>query len=139
MKVTLSTKELQFAALFEEETDVAVKDCLVEDDHAVVLVPAGEIAQAIGAGGKRVQGVEQQVGKSIKVVENADSAANFVANALAPAAVYNVTISEGEERIAYAEVADDDRGAAIGSDGTNIEAARELAERHHDIDEIKLT
>jgi N utilization substance protein A len=62
-----------------------------------------------------------------------------VANTLAPAAVYNVTISENDDRLAYVEVAEEDRGAAIGADGRNIDAARRLAARHHDIDDIELT
>ena len=40
--------------------------------------------------------------------------------------------------VAYAEVDDDDRGVAIGTDGRNIELARRLARRHFDVDEIEL-
>jgi N utilization substance protein A len=53
--------------------------------------------------------------------------------------VYNVTISENGDTVAYAEVEQADRGAAIGTDGRNIETARELAARHFDIDGIELT
>lgn len=62
-----------------------------------------------------------------------------MANALSPAAVYNVTVSENDTTVAYAEVAHEDKGVAIGADGTNIETAKELAARHFDIDDIQLT
>ena len=76
---------------------------------------------------------------SVKLVEDAPTPEDFVANALAPAAVYNVTISENDDRLAYVEVPEADRGAAIGTDGKNIEIARELARRHYDVEDIQLT
>jgi len=36
-------------------------------------------------------------------------------------------------------VPQEDHGAAIGRDGRNIDAARQLAKRHFDIDGIELT
>jgi N utilization substance protein A len=141
MTVRLSDEALQLVALFEETTDATVRDCVIDEefDRVIFLVKPGEMGQAIGAGGEYVSAVEDEIGKPIKLVEDADTAADFVANALAPAAVYNVTISENGDRLAYVEVAQEDRGVAIGSDGRNIEAARALAERHCDIDGIELT
>ncbi len=140
MRVTLSGEELRLVGLFEAETETTVRDCLIEDDQIVFVIAAGEMGQAIGAGGDHVKRVEQKLGKPVRLVEDATRAEDFVANALAPAAVYNVTISEGEETtVAYAEVADDDRGAAIGKGGQNIETARRLVKRHFEIDEIELT
>jgi len=141
MTVTLSDEARQLAALFETETEATVKDCLVDEefDRVIILIKAGEMGQAIGAGGEHVSRVEERIGKSIKLVEDAPTVEGFVASSLAPAAVYNVTISENDDRLAYVEVPEEDRGAAIGADGRNIEAARELAARHYDIDDIELT
>jgi N utilization substance protein A len=141
MTVRLSDEARRLLAMFEDETEATVRDCLVDDDHdrVIFLVKAGEMGKAIGAGGERVQRVENRLGREVKLVEDARTAENFVANALAPAAVYNVTISENDDTVAYAEVAQEDRGAAIGTDGKNIDAARTLAARHHDIDGIELT
>jgi N utilization substance protein A len=138
MRVTLSGEALRIAGLVEEETDVTVRDCLVEDERVVVLVAAGEMAAAIGPDGEHVERIERRLGTQVTLVEDADRPGAFVANALAPAAVYNVTISEGEDTIAYAEVDENDRGVAIGTGGQNIETARNLAKRHHDIDDIEL-
>ncbi|WP_276270650.1 NusA-like transcription termination signal-binding factor [Haloarcula litorea] len=141
MAIELSDEERQLVALFEDEAGVTVRDCVVDESHdqVVYLIKRGEIADAIGPGGQTVAAVEERLGRDVKLVEDADTAENFVANALAPAAVYNVTVSENDDTVAYVEVAQEDRGAAIGREGRNIDAARALAERHHDIDGIELT
>ncbi|SFF83139.1 N utilization substance protein A [Halopelagius inordinatus] len=139
MKVTLSDAERRYIALFEDETGAAARDCLTFDDRVVILVAAGEMGQAIGPGGQNVEAVEEKIGRSVELVEDADTSEAFVASALAPAAVRHVTISNQDDRVAYVEVADEDRGVAIGKGGQNIETARTLARRHYDIDDIQLT
>ena len=141
MTITLSDEARQLAALFEEQTEATVRDCVVDDDNdrVILLIKTGEMGKAIGSGGEHVRSVETEIGRSIKLVEDADRPEDFIANALAPAAVYNVTISENDDRLAYVEVPEEDRGAAIGADGRNIDAARTLAGRHYDIDDIELT
>ncbi|MFQ3294902.1 MAG: N utilization substance protein A [Halobacteriales archaeon] len=138
---TLSDEERRYLALFEEVTGATGRDCVVtEDGRVLVVVKAGEMGQAIGPGGENVHDLEERIGVDVKLVEEAETPANFVANALSPAAVYNVTISETDDgTVAYAEVAEADRGVAIGADGRNIEDARHLASRHFDLQDIQLT
>ena len=141
MRVTLSDEARRLVALFEDETDVAARDCLVDEEfgRVVFVVPAGEMGKAIGPDGQHVKRIERRLDRDVELVEGADRAEAFVANALAPAAVYNVTVSDSGDRIAYAEVDSADRGVAIGTDGRTIQRARELARRHFDIDDVQLT
>ncbi|AZQ13421.1 MULTISPECIES: NusA-like transcription termination signal-binding factor [Halorubrum] len=139
MRVELSDEARRYIGRFDELTGVAPKDCLVEGDRLVFLVPAGEMAAAIGQAGETVKEAERRLDKSVELVEDADTPEAFVASALSPAAVNAVTVSEQNDRVAYVEVSEPDRGVAIGADGTNIETARTLARRHHDIDDIQLT
>jgi N utilization substance protein A len=138
--VTLTDEARRHIAVLDAETDVAATDCIVDEeyDRVVFVVPPGTMGQAIGPGGEHVQRLEEKLGRAVEIVEGADTAAAFVANALAPAAVYNVTISENDTTVAYAEVDREDRGVAIGADGRNIELARRLAGRHFGVDEIEL-
>ena len=141
MTVTLSDRQRRYIALFEDEVGVTIRDCVVDEDHdrIIFVVKAGDMGDAIGPGGRNVERIEDKLDRPVELIEHADTAADFVANALAPAAVYNVTISENDDRIAYAEVDHDDTGVAIGKGGRNIEAARLMAERHFDVDDIQLT
>jgi N utilization substance protein A len=140
MRVTLSDEALRYITRFEEETGATARDCLLFEDRVVILVSAGEMGAAIGPGGAHVQAVEEAVGRTVDLVEDADTPTAFVESALAPAAVRHVTLSEqGGDRVAYVEIPEGDRGVAIGTEGQNIETARTLARRHHDIDDIQLT
>ena len=139
MARTLTDRARRYLAAFEEETGATGVDCVVLEDRLLIVVATGEMGEAIGPGGRRIERFERSVGTDVTLIENAPTAADFVANALAPAAVYNVTISENDDRVAYVEVADEDRGVAIGAGGRNIDAARRLADRHFDVDDVQLT
>lgn len=139
MDVTLDDEARRYLALFEDVTGVPGRDCLRLEDRLLVVVARGNIAEAIGRDGETVKRFEERVDMPVRLVEYADEPADFVANALAPAAVYNVTLSENDGTVAYVEVADEDRGVAIGADGRTIEAARRLAARHFDVDDVQLT
>ncbi|HET7324545.1 MAG TPA: NusA-like transcription termination signal-binding factor [Halococcus sp.] len=138
MRVTLSDDARQHIALFEDVTGASAVDCLINDERVCFLVASGEMSDAIGPDGYAVEQVEERLGRRVSLVENADTPERFVANALAPAVVHNVTISENHSMVAYAEVERADTGVAIGNDGRNIETARTLAKRHFDIDDIEL-
>ncbi len=139
MTVTLSDEARRFIGLFDEETGIVPTDCLIETDRLVFLIPAGEMADAIGPDGRTVKRIERKLGRQIELVEDAATPEAFVENALAPAVVRGVTISEQGDRVAYAEVVDADRGVAIGTDGAHIKTARKLARRQFEIDDIQLT
>jgi N utilization substance protein A len=141
MTVRLSDEARRYIAAFEDVTDATAVDCVVDDDEdrVIFVVAAGDMGTAIGPGGSQVEELEDALGRDVVLVEDAPTPEGFVANALSPAAVYNVTISENDTTVAYAEVAHDDKGVAIGTGGKNIQAAKTLAERHFDIDDIQLT
>ncbi|NGM68415.1 NusA-like transcription termination signal-binding factor [Natronolimnobius sp. AArcel1] len=166
MGVTLDDEARQYLAAFEDATGVSGTDCIVQstvtetdtdtddtepeaeqnamttasetDDQLIVVVSSGDMGEAIGPGGRTVTRFEDRVGVPVRLVEDAADPETFVANTLAPAAVYNVTISENDDTVAYVEVADEDRGVAIGSNGRTIEAARRLAKRHFGVDDVQL-
>ena len=140
MRVEISDEARRYIGAFDDLVGVAPLDCLVEEDgdRLVFLLPTGEMGEAIGPGGRTVDRVESELGADVELVENAARPDAFVANALAPAAVRGVTVSEQGDTVAYVEVVEADRGVAIGTDGRNIEAARTLARRHFDVDDVQL-
>lgn len=141
MAITLSDTERQYIGLFESVTGAIAVDCVVDadEDRVLFVVATGEMDVAIGPNGRTVKRLQDRIGKAVELVEDADSAEAFVANALAPAAVYGVEIEEeGDDVIAVADVDEADKGAAIGSNGRNVAGARLLADRHFGVTEIRI-
>lgn len=124
---------------FEAETGVTATDCVIDDafDRIIVLVDPDDMAAAIGPGGATVRAAESTLGRNIKVVQSAETPEELLANALSPAAVYDVTVeTRGEDRVAVVDVDEYDRGVAIGTDGESVAVAKILAERYFDIDDV---
>ncbi|MFW6449016.1 MAG: NusA-like transcription termination signal-binding factor [Halobacteriota archaeon] len=133
----LDAEALRLLRTFESVTGVEALDCVVDEAHDRVafVVPSGQLAAAIGPNGRTVEALEDRLGRDVHLVEMADRPEDFVANSLRPAAVYGVAI---EDDRAVVEVAEADRGAAIGADGRHIELARTLAARHLDLEDVQL-
>jgi len=140
MSVRLTEEEMRYISLFERMTEAVVRDCVERDETVVFVVESGEMGKAIGKGGANIDRVRRSVGKEVEVVEFSEDEADFVANAFQPAAIESVEVSEDDSgKVAYVEVAESDKGLAIGKDGENIETAKQLAQRHYEFDDIVLS
>ena len=135
MGITLSDEAMRVVQAFEDLSGVAARDCVVRADRVLLVVAPEDMGLAIGRDGETVRAFEDRMGTAVRVVADADWPEDFVANALAPAAVYDVEIEDG---VATVSVAPEDRGVAIGEGGSRIEDATVLAARHTGVEEIRL-
>jgi N utilization substance protein A len=138
--VKLSTNEIRYIALFESMTGAMVKDCLVDDENGKLtfLVKKGDMGLAIGKRGSTVAKVQKTVDKGVEVIEHSDDPVEFITNLMAPAKIRSIRILQKEngEKIATLETDSKNKRAAIGKAGQNIEKARLLAKRQHNINNI---
>ena len=140
MSVRLTEEEMRYMSLFERMTESVVRDCVEREDTVIFVVESGGMGKAIGKGGANIDRVRRSINKNVEVVEYSDNEAEFVANAFQPAAIEDVEVSEEDDsKVAYVEVDESDKGLAIGKDGENIEAAKYLAQRHYEFDDIVLS
>jgi transcription termination/antitermination protein NusA len=84
------------------------------------------VGSCVGIRGVRIQNIVNELqGEKIDVIEWAPDQAGFVANALSPARVLNVTLNE-EEKTARVLVPSDQMSLAIGKEGQNARLAHKL-------------
>ncbi len=84
------------------------------------------VGSLVGQKGTRVQTVINELnGEKIDIIEWNEDAAKFIANALAPAKVLNVELSQ-KKREAIAIVPEDQLSLAIGRQGQNVRLAAKL-------------
>jgi len=104
-------------------------------------VKEGSIGMAIGKRGKNIHLLEKMTGKKHEVIEHSDNPTQFIKNALKPAKVDEVRITERMDgkTIAVISVNPKDKGVAIGKNGRNAERIRFLAKRYFQIQNVSIT
>ena len=141
--IKFTSREMRFIALFQSITGATVKDCIVDSDlnRIIFVVKEGSIGMAIGKRGKNIHLLEKMTGKKHEVIEHSDNPAQFIKNALKPAKVDEVRITERMDgkTIAVISVNPKDKGVAIGKNGRNAERIRFLAKRYFQIQNVSIT
>jgi N utilization substance protein A len=141
--IKLTGTEMRYIALFESITSASVKDCIIDEEQGRVLyvVAEGQIGVAIGRGGRNIHTLERMTGKKQEIIEYSESPAQFIKNALKPATVGEVRITERSDgkSIAVVSVSPRDKGVAIGKNGRNAERLRFLAKRYFQIQNVSIT
>lgn len=141
--IKFTSREMRYIALFQSITGATVKDCIVDNDlnRIIFVVKEGSIGMAIGKKGKNIHILEKMTGKKHEVIEHSDNPAQFIKNALKPAKVDEVRITERMDgkTIAVISVSPRDKGVAIGKNGRNAERIRFLAKRYFQIQNVSIT
>ncbi|WP_178647833.1 NusA-like transcription termination signal-binding factor [uncultured Methanobrevibacter sp.] len=142
MSIKFSANEIRFIALFENMTGAMVKDCIIDDENSKVtfVVKNGNMGLAIGKGGNTVSKVKRAVGRGVEIIELSDDSDEFIRNLLSPAELESVKITKNKkgEKIAIVTTDNTNKRIAIGKSGINIERAKLLADRQHEISNIIL-
>jgi len=81
MTITFTTETLRLLTLFENVTNVPVKDCFVDNGTVYFIVEEGKIGLAIGKGGTSIKKAEKVIGKKVKVFEYIPLLENETVNA----------------------------------------------------------
>ena len=142
MSIKFSANEIRYIALFESMTGAMVKDCIIDNDNGKVtfVVKNGDMGLAIGKGGSTVSKVQRAVDKGVEIIELSEDPAQFIKNLLSPAELQSVKVSKKQsgEIIAVVSTDNTNKRIAIGKNGINIERAKFLAKRQHNISNIIL-
>ena len=141
--IRLTSKEMRYIALFESITSATVKDCIVDEEQnrIIFIIKEGDSGVAIGKGGKNIHLLERMTGKKHEIIEHSANPQQFIKNALKPAYVNEIRITERPDgkSIAVVVVNPRDKGVAIGKNGRNAERIRFLAKRYFDIQNVSIT
>ena len=130
MDLKFDTSTMQYITLFENLTKARVKDCLGLEEKIVFIVNKGQLGLAIGKNSVNLKKLKFVLKKNIDIIEYSDDVVVFIKNIFHNYKVINVVI---ENNNATVIVEPKDKGKAIGKNGRNLRAAREIAHRHYGI------
>lgn len=122
-------------------TQLHVIDCVEEPDRLVFVVEKGHLGMALGKDAQNLQRLKELFKKDVKFIEFDPEKPAFVQNVFKPFKVTKVDVEQkrgGGPLVATVTLDEAQKGKAIGKGGKNVNLARLLAKRHHDIDEVKV-
>lgn len=140
--IKFTNREMSHIALFESITGATARDCIIDDDfnRIIFVIKEGDVGAAIGRRGKNIFLLEKMTGKKHEVIEFSEDPAQFIKNALKPARVREIRVSERPDgkTMAVVSVEPRDKGIAIGRNGKNAERIRFLAKRYFQISNVSI-
>jgi N utilization substance protein A len=123
--------EMEVPEIYDET--VVIKSAVREPgDRAKIAVTSNEkdvdpVGACVGMKGSRVQAIIKELrGEKIDIIEWSDEPSVFAANALSPAKVSQVRITDIDNRLMEVIVGEDQLSLAIGKKGQNVRLAARL-------------
>ncbi|MHB8632681.1 MAG: hypothetical protein ACYDBQ_01760 [Thermoplasmatota archaeon] len=154
--LSLSMEAIGLMTEAERRLRARIRDAIDEGERIVFITEKGHLGQALGKEAKNLAMMRELLKKDVKFVEWDDDKQVFIRNLFKPFDVASIRMEvqaigpppnadgspgEGETKVkvrAIVEVEAKDKGKAIGKAGRNIASIRNIAKRHHQIDEVQV-
>ncbi|MBN1801522.1 MAG: NusA-like transcription termination signal-binding factor [Candidatus Lokiarchaeota archaeon] len=150
--IKIDRKSMELISLFNNISGAIVKDCLIfetpenydneKSEVIIFLVKKDDIGKAIGKSGEHVKDLMTKLQKKIDVIPFSSDISTFIQFILntskSAVKVQNIEIKENknDKRTVVISVRPQDRGKAIGKDGSMIRKIKTLVLRHYDVDNV---
>ena len=146
--IKLDRQSMELISLFNNISGAIIKDCFIfqspenNSEIIVFLVKKEDVGKAIGKAGEHVKDLMAKLQKKIDVIpwsENLEQFIQFILNTTKNSIqVQNIEIkaSRNEKKTVIISVRPQDRGKAIGKEGSMIRKIKELVLRHFNVDNV---
>ncbi|MHA1526304.1 MAG: NusA-like transcription termination signal-binding factor [Promethearchaeota archaeon] len=146
--IKIDRESMELISLFNNISGAIIKDCLVfkspENTSEVIifLVKKQDVGKAIGKAGEHVKDLMAKLQKKIDVIpfsDDIDEFIQFILNTTKNSIkVQSIEVKESKigKKTVIISVRPQDRGKAIGKDGSMIKKIKELVIRHFEVNNV---
>jgi N utilization substance protein A len=134
MSIVFDTETIKIINLFETITQVGVKDCIIMDDRIYFLAEEGG-CKKIRENGQVLRNLEKMLNKKILIFEYSKDVLTFLKNAVRGIKEMKIR-NEKEKTVVEISVETLLKSLAIGKDGKNIKALRQILKRNYNVDNL---
>lgn len=147
-RIKIDRPSMELISLFNNISGAIIKDCLIfespenQSEIIIFLVKKEDVGKAIGKAGEHVKDLMAKLQKKIDVIpwsENLERFIQFILNTTKNSIqVQNIEIKESrnEKKTVIISVRPQDRGKAIGKEGSMIKKIKLLVLRHFEVDNV---
>ena len=147
-RIKLDRQSMELISLFNNISGAIIKDCLIfespenKSEIIIFLVKKEDVGKAIGKAGEHVKDLMAKLQKKIDVIpwsENLERFIQYILNTTKNSIqVQNIEIKESrnEKKTVIISVRPQDRGKAIGKEGSMIRKIKLLVLRHFEVDNV---
>ena len=146
--IKIDRGSMELISLFNNISGAIIKDCIIfksPENHSeiiIFLVKKEDVGKAIGKAGEHVKDLMAKLQKKIDVIPFSENLNEFIQSILNTTKnsikVQNIEIKESrnQKKTVIISVRPQDRGKAIGKDGSMIRKIKLLVLRHFDVDNV---
>ncbi len=146
--IKIDRESMELISLFNNISGAIIKDCLIfrnqehNTDVIIFLVKEEDVGKAIGKAGEHVKDLKSKLNKKIDVIAFSENLDHFIQNILQTTknsiVVQDIEIKESRnlKKTVIITVRPQDRGKAIGKEGSMIRKIKELVLRYFAVDNV---
>ncbi len=146
--IKIDRESMELISLFNNISGAIIKDCLIfrnqeyNSEVVIFLVKEEDVGKAIGKAGEHVKDLKSKLNKKIDVIAFSENLDRFIQNILQTTknsiVVQDIEVKESRnlKKTVIITVRPQDRGKAIGKEGSMIRKIKELVLRYFEVDNV---